>query len=81
MQNSRRLEVEKEKGLTFRFTIENFSLFFSLSLSLLFLPANIKMDAYEKGETLGQGTFGVVYKAVHKEVRRGASKGRRGKER
>ena len=27
------------------------------------------MDAYEKGETLGQGTFGVVYKAVHKEVR------------
>ena len=30
-----------------------------------------KMDAYEKGETLGQGTFGVVYKAVHKEVSRG----------
>ena len=28
------------------------------------------MDAYEKGETLGQGTFGVVYKAVHKEVRK-----------
>lgn len=27
------------------------------------------MEAYEKGETLGQGTFGVVYRAVHKEVR------------
>ena len=28
------------------------------------------MDAYTKGETLGSGTFGVVYKATHKEVRR-----------
>lgn len=27
------------------------------------------MDAYDKGATLGQGTFGVVYKATHKEVR------------
>jgi hypothetical protein len=26
------------------------------------------MDAYTKGETLGSGTFGVVYKATHKEV-------------
>ena len=34
------------------------------------------MDAYTKGETLGSGTFGVVYKATHKEVtmmERGAS--------
>ncbi len=26
------------------------------------------MDAYEKHETLGEGTFGVVFKAIHKEV-------------
>ncbi len=28
------------------------------------------MDAYTKGETLGSGTFGVVYKATHKEVQK-----------
>ena len=33
-------------------------------------PCFSKMDAYEKGETLGQGTFGIVYKAVHKEVKK-----------
>ena len=27
------------------------------------------MDKYEKKETLGQGQFGIVFKAVHKEVR------------
>ena len=26
------------------------------------------MDQYVKGATLGQGTFGVVFKATHKEV-------------
>ena len=30
------------------------------------------MDKYEKGVILGRGTFASVYKAVHKEVRRGA---------
>jgi cyclin-dependent kinase 7 len=33
------------------------------------------MDAYEKGETLGQGTFGVVYRAVHIEVWEGKGEG------
>jgi len=28
------------------------------------------MDAYEKHETLGEGTFGVVFKAIHKEVQK-----------
>lgn len=27
------------------------------------------MEKYEKGEVLGQGTFGVVFKARNKEVR------------
>ena len=26
------------------------------------------MDSYIKGEVLGEGTFGVVFKATHKEV-------------
>ena len=26
------------------------------------------MDKYIKGEVLGEGTFGVVFKATHKEV-------------
>lgn len=26
------------------------------------------MDQYDKGATLGEGTFGIVFKATHKEV-------------
>ena len=26
------------------------------------------MDKYEKKETLGQGQFGIVFRAIHKEV-------------
>jgi hypothetical protein len=32
------------------------------------------MDKYEKGVVLGHGTFGSVYKAVHKEVGSGPAR-------